>query len=225
MLFDMLSKWLFILMFPVISLAVDIQTNAVNMPHAPEWLKRTRVEKITDRMQTKLGWTVRKVDVLWYTDLDSFMRAQSLGPFVRAVTNKSKGQIHMGPSVTSEDFDSVFGHEMVHVILGQRYKDSVPGWLEEGLANHFAKHGKVDYAWLKTQPLPPDVRKLSHPFSATVSTPRYHYQASHALAEMIAKKCDLTNLLSAAKKLEDYLPTYCEIKDLNAEFANWIKKN
>lgn len=208
-----------------LAFAGEIQTNAVTMPSAPAWLQRTRVERITDRIQTKLEWTIRKIEVLWYSDEAAFQKAHSLGPGVRAVTNKTTGKIHMGPHVTSENFDSVFGHELVHVILGQKYKEAIPGWVEEGLANHIAKHGKVDYAWLAKQKFPDDVRKLSHPFKTTITSPQYHYQASQALAEMIAKKCDMENLLrlSVGMNMDSYLDTYCEIKDLNAEFRKWVK--
>lgn len=204
--------------------AAEIDTNAVYMPNAPDWLKRTRVEKVIDRMQTQLEWTIRKVEVRWYYDEASFIKAQSLGKGVRAVTQKAKGLIHMGPSVNSQEFDSIFGHELVHVILGQKYKEAVPSWVEEGLANYLAKHDKVNYAWLAQQPFPSDVRQLSHPFTNTVSGPRYHYQASQALAEMIAKKCDMANLLrlSVGQSMDTYLSTYCEIKDLNAEFKKWV---
>lgn len=206
--------------------AKDIQTNEVNMPEAPDWLSLPRVEKVTNRMQTQLEWTIRKIQVHWYKDQESFMQAQSLGSGVLAVTNKSTNTVHLGPKVGNSDFDSVFGHELAHVILGQKYKTAIPPWFEEGLANHLAKRGTVDYKWLATQSFPDDVRKLSHPFSGVVSSPRYHYQASQALAEMIAKKCDMTNLLrlSVGEKMESYLPTYCEIKDLNADFKAWVKK-
>lgn len=225
------SAFLYTLSSMIFSVAVanakDIQTNAVNMPKAPEWLTRIRVEKVTDRMQTKLEWTIRKIEVRWYTDKESFQRSHSLGPGVDAVTNKSTGIVHIGPDVTSADFDAVFGHELVHVILSQKYKSAIPPWIEEGLANHLAERNKVDYAWLVKQPFPADVRKLVHPFSATINSPRYHYQASHALAQMIAKKCDMENLLrlSVGRNMDDYLGTYCEIKDLNAEFKKWVQRN
>lgn len=204
--------------------ANEIDTNALKMPNAPEWLKRPRVEKIIDRMQTKLEWTIRKIEVKWYADADSFQKSHSLGPGVLAVTNKKTGVVHMGPSVSEKDFDSVFGHELVHVIIGQKYKDAIPPWVEEGLANNLAKHGAVDYRWLAKQPFPPDVRALAHPFTGLVRNPRYHYQASQALAEMIGKKCDMENLLrlSVGKSMDFYLDTYCEIKDLNADFKKWV---
>ena len=81
--------------------------------------------------------------------------------------------------------DHVIGHELVHVILRQKYKGAIPGWLEEGLANYTGKMGgKVDYKWLQTQPKV-DVMTLSHPFSGSVGF-RYHYIASTGVMEMIA---------------------------------------
>lgn len=207
--------------------AKEIDTNAAHISHAPDWLTRPRAEKIIDRLQTKLEWTIRKIQVQFYTDLESFNKAHSLGLGALAVTNKTTNTVHIGPSVDTKDFDSVFGHELVHVILGQKYKEAIPAWVEEGLANHLSKHGKVDYAWLAKQPFPPDVRALSHPFKGVVRNARYHYQASQALAEMIAKKCDMENLLrlSVGKNMDIYLDTYCEIKDLNAEFKKWVTRH
>jgi hypothetical protein len=220
-------KFIFIsLLFSLVAQAKEIETNEATLFDAPDWLTRGRVEKVTARISTELEWTIRKITVHFYKDQDSFLQAQHLGNGVLAVTNKATNTVHIGPKVGSADFDSVFGHELVHVILAQKYKQAIPPWVEEGLANHLAKHGKVDYKWLSTQPFPDDVRRLSHPFTGIVSSPRYHYQASQALAEMIAKKCDMTNLLrlSVGEKMDTYIDTYCEIKDLNAEFKAWVKK-
>ena len=208
--------------------AKQIQTNAVTMAEAPEWLKTPRVEKVTDRIQQKLEWTIRRIDVRWYTKSEDYERAHRLGPLATAVTVHSNGisVVHMGPRVDTENFDEVFGHELVHVIINQKYKDSIPKWLEEGLANHIASRGKVDYKWLAKQPFPNDVKELAHPFSGTISGISYRYKASQAFAEMLAKRCDLYNLirLSVQRKMEDYMVTYCEIKDLNAAFRDWVKK-
>jgi hypothetical protein len=207
--------------------AGEIESNAFHMAEAPAWLTRNRAEKVVDRVQTKLEWTIRKIEVIWYKDQASFEKAHSLGKGVLAFARKAPegGSIHLGPNVTNEKFDSVFGHELTHIIFGQKYKQAIPGWLEEGLANYVGRHDHVDYAYLKKQPLPSDVKLLAHPFKNTVSTPHYHYQASHALAEMIAKKCDMENLLrlSVGEKMDGYLDTYCGIKDVNAEFKKWVE--
>jgi hypothetical protein len=206
--------------------AAEIDTNAVHMAQAPSWLKRTRVEKVTDRIQTKLEWTIRKINVFWYSNQAEFQQAHTLGPLAMAVSRKNDNTIHLGPKVSDANFDSTFGHELVHIILGQKYKDAVPKWLEEGLANHLSQSGKVDYKWLASQPFPDDVRNLVHPYSsASVEGVHYHYVASQALIEMIARKCDLYELLrlSVGEKMQSYLETYCEIKDLNSEFRKWVK--
>src|SRR5690606_18961288 len=99
-------------------------------------------------------------------------------------------------------------------------------WLEEGLANHLSKMQPVDYKWLAQQPFPNDVRELAHPFKGDATLVSYRYKASQAFAEMLNKKCDLQNLirLSVQRKMEDYMRTYCEIKDLNKAFQDWVKK-
>lgn len=209
--------------------AKEIVTNSVVMPNAPEWLKRTRVEKVIDRIQSKLEWTTRKVKVHWYSSQKEFEKQHSLGPLPRAVTIKKPDEqvIHLGPKVDDSNFDWIFGHEMVHVISFQKYKGAIPRWLEEGLANHLAKKTKtVDYKWLAKQTFPEDVTKMDHPFKGSEKGVTYHYIASQALAEMLDKKCDLENLirLSVERKMENYIVTYCEIKDLNATFKEWVKK-
>ena len=204
----------------------ELQSNGFIMANAPDWLTRNRVEKIVDRMQTALEWTVHKIYVVWFTDEAAFEKAHSLGPSARAVAQKSRNTILLGPQITSQNFDQVFGHELVHIISYQKYKEGIPKWLEEGLANHLAKNGKVDYAFLKKRSLPSNVFELAHPMSGSAADILYKYEASQALAEMIAKKCDLTNLLrlSVGRNMEDYLKTYCEIPDLNVAYKKWIEK-
>lgn len=203
----------------------EIVTNSVHMADAPKWLSRVRVDKIINHIQMVLEWDIRKIEAVWYSDPEAFEKAQSLGPLALAVSRKGDNKILLGPKVTSANFDAVFGHELVHIISFQKYKDAIPKWLEEGLANYLAKAGKVDYSWLASQPLPADVRSLVHPSSGTPHQIRYNYLASQALVEMIASKCDLTNLLrlSVGTKMDGYLDTYCEIKDLNVAFKKWLK--
>jgi hypothetical protein len=208
--------------------AKEISTNEVQITRAPQWLTTPRAQKIIDRIQHKLEWSTHKINVYWYDTQTAFDKVHSLGPMATAVT-KSMGEIstvHMGPKVTSLNFDEIFGHEMVHVIVNQKYKGAIPKWLEEGLANHLARRGKVDYKWMSTQPYPDDVRQLAHPFSGSADGINYRYMASQAFAEMLHKKCDLDNLirLSVQRKMEDYLVTFCEIKDLNKAFKDWVVK-
>ena len=220
-------------LFVAQSFAKDFQTNAVNFKNAPAWLKRTRVEKITDKIQTRLEWTIRRVPIKYHSDTSSFAKAHKFGPIAVAVTQvkNGKAEIHLGPTINTDNFDQIFAHELVHVILQQKYKNAIPKWLEEGLANHLAQKNGVDYKLLAKNLKGLNVYELGHPFGqnfkATNENVRLRYMASQALAEMLDKKCDLENLirLSVERKMEDYIKTYCEITDLNKAFRTWITGN
>jgi len=205
--------------------AKEIQTNSVHMPDAPAWVTTVRVEKIIDHIQQYLEWDIRRIQVYWHKDQAEFEKFHGLGPTVLAISKRDDNTIHLGPRIVDANFDQVFGHELVHIISFQKYKKAIPLWLEEGLANYIAKAGTVDYARLASQPVPSDVRQMTHPFGGTEEHIHYHYMASQALVEMIAKKCDLSNLLrlSVGKDMDRYLGTYCEIPDLNAAFKKWIQ--
>ena len=205
-----------------------IFTNAAIMEKAPKWLKATRVRKVTAKMQRKLEWTVHRIPVNFYPTQDDFAKAHPMGPRAMAVTlNRKSGQsVHLGPKVTDKNFDQVFAHELVHVILAQKYKRAIPKWFEEGLANHYSANRKVDYAFLKREGPPADVRMIGHPFKLDPKKITYHYMVSQALAEMLDRKCKLVNLisLSVGRSMEPFIKTYCEIKDLNEEYKNWVEK-
>lgn len=233
--FFVLGLALVLLLLPLVALSAPkkkqrIETNAAYIYNAPDWLKRNRAEKSIRRIQRDLEWSIRRVPVYFYKDVDSFTKAHNLGPFVTAVTVSNSGgsTVHLGPKVTNDNFDQVFSHELVHVIIYQKYKDAIPKWLEEGLANHLAKKKKVDYKWLASKTLPEDVTKaLVHPLNTkSFDDAVFRYKASQALAEMLSKKCDLRILLqlSVERKMENYIKTYCEIKDLNATFKEWVAK-
>jgi hypothetical protein len=208
--------------------AAEILTNEVRMTGAPAWLKPARVDKVVAQIQRTLEWDIRRITVQWYGDQAQFEVVHGFGASVLAFARRSDGTVHVGPRVTTADFDSVFGHELVHVILGQKYKEAIPKWLEEGLANYIAKRGDVDYAWIATR-LPPDLRAMGHPYRAVSSdgdSARAHYQVSRAAVEMIASRCRLDDLLqlSVGKSLDAYLGTYCGISDLNADFRKWVDR-
>jgi hypothetical protein len=229
--------------------AAVVDTNEVHCDDAPAWVKPALVDRVVERIQSKLEWDIRKVRMIWHLDQQEFRAAHGYDDSVLAFSRKSDNSVHLGPRVTETNFESVFGHELVHVILFQKYKGAVPKWLEEGLANYLSNHeanheanhkplvknGKpvsdpshwsVDYAWLSAQPSM-DVLTLKHPFMGVATQgARYHYQASQALVEMIASHCSLDQLLqlSVGKKLENYLGTFCDISDVNTEFKKWIVK-
>jgi hypothetical protein len=189
---------------------------------APAWFNARKAEKVVDRIQSRLEWDLRKTQVTFYPVAASFARVNDHGPEVLAFARKSDSSVHLSPKVTETNFDSVFGHELAHIIVAQKYKQAIPAWLEEGLANYVSRHGQVDYAWLKSQQLPP-VESLSHPFKGIASA-QLHYMLSTATMEFLAAKCSFADLLqlSVGKKLESFLKTYCEIGDLNHELAQWI---
>lgn len=205
--------------------AEELLTNSAVMADPPKWVSSTRINRIADDVQSTLEWTIRRVRVIWHKDQAAFEKVHGLGALPRAVADKKANTIHLGPNVNEKNFDQSFGHELVHIIAYQKYKQAIPAWLEEGLANDLVKNGKVDYAWLATQELPGDVRTLTHPFSGGDAKVRFHYQASQALAEMLKAKCDFRNLLrlSVGEKMEPYIDTFCGIKDLSGTFRTWVQ--
>lgn len=218
---------LFAILFSQSTFAEDIQTNGAIFKSPPKWFKRVKAEKVIDRVQSKLEWSLRRIPVEFYTDQKIFEKKHHLGPTPSAVTIKtSQGQsIHLGPEVKVDNFDSIFAHELVHVIFAQKYQGAIPRWLEEGFANHLSKTKPVNYTWLKQQNLPMDVTTLTHPYKGRPENIRTHYMTSQALVEMLDKKCDLENLirLSVERKMEDYIKTFCEIKNINSTFKDWLK--
>jgi hypothetical protein len=208
--------------------AKEFRTNELEIHNAPDWLMQPKVEKVTDSIQQKLEWRIRRIPLFWHQSESSFVKAQTLGPTPAAVTIKSKQktEIHMGPQVNKKNYEQILGHELVHVIFYQKYNGAIPQWLEEGFANDLSKKEAVNYKWLSQQKIPEDVTKMGHPFKGIPSEIHTQYKVSQALVEMLKKKCDLENLLrlSVERKMTDYIKTYCEIKDINQSFKEWILK-
>lgn len=215
-----------LLLKPNFSLAEDLTTNEFHFVQAPSFVTPGRLNRIAEKIQKAMEWSIRRVTVRSYATPEEFLKMHSLGPLAVAVTFKQKNLILLGPKVTKDNFDTVFAHELVHVISFQKYKDAIPKWLEEGLANHLSKNSKVNFRELAKHPFPKDVRELVHPYRGDADEVKYHYQASQALVEMISAKCDFENLmrLSVGRKMEDYLSTYCGFKDITKSFVDWIQK-
>lgn len=201
-----------------------IELNQVVVQNPPKWLRASRVQKIVDKIQGYLEWDIRKVQVRFFADQKAFEAAHGLGPTVRAAAKRADQSVYLGPKVDDGNFDGVFGHELVHVVVFQKYKDAIPKWLDEGLANHVSRKEPVDFAYLASRP-GRDIAKMDHPFEGG-EDPKYVYQASTAVMQMIAERCSLKDLLqlSVGRKLEDYLKTYCEISQLSSDFHAWVKK-
>ncbi len=204
--------------------AAEIQTNFVHIQQAPAWLNEQMVEKATGPVQDFLQWHLHRIRVYVHKDPAAFQALHGAGPMIKAFFRRSDGTLHLGPEVNAENFQPIFSHELVHAIFYQKYKQAIPAWLEEGLANYLGKTTGVDYAWLAQQPFQ-DVRTLTHP-TRDPSGLRHHYQTSTALIEMIVAKCSLYDLLqlSVGAKLETYLGTLCEIADINLAYRDWVKK-
>jgi hypothetical protein len=216
---------LLILFFSLSAFTKELQTNATYSKNAPSWITKGKIDKVVDKVQSFLEWDIHRVNLNWFYDQASFEKAHSLGPVVVAVTRKNLNAVLLGPTVNENNFAQIFGHELVHVIISQKYKQAIPPWLEEGLANYISKAQDVDYKWMQTMPFPDDVHNLIHPTFGSREKVHYNYMASQALAEMLAAKCDLKNLLrlSVGTTMDGYIETYCEIKDLNQSFHKWVQ--
>ncbi len=202
--------------------SIELNQAVVHTP--PKWLRASRVQKIVDKVQAFLEWDIRKIRVYFYFEQASFERAHGLGPSVRAAAKRADMTVHLGPKITDATFDDAFGHELAHIVVFQKYKDAIPKWLDEGLANYVSRKEPVDFAYLASRPQR-DISRMGHPFNSG-EDPRYVYQASTAVMQMIAERCSLKDLLqlSVGKSLESYLKTYCEITDLSGDFYGWVKK-
>ena len=218
---------------PSLSFAGSFETNALSVQNAPQWLKLPRLEKVVERIEAKLEWDIRKIHVIFHGDRDLFLKEFGVpGASISAFARKSDMSVHIGPSVDSGQFDGVFGHELSHIISYQKYKDAIPKWLEEGLANLVAKKQKPDYRWLATQLPLPQVQSMGHPFRATSagrevsSSVRLQYEASHALADLLASKCGLHDLLqlSTGSSVEKYIATLCGIQNLDDTLEKWVNR-
>jgi hypothetical protein len=214
--------------------AQQMRLNQLTVDAPPAWLKESRVQRVVDRIQSKLEWDIRKIRVVFHMDEKAFLKefgndTASIAAFAR----KSDMSVHVGPAVTTQNFDEVFGHELSHVISYQKYKDAIPRWLEEGLANFVSRKTKPNYGWIASQGAIPKVRDMSHPFAlkgmAGVDPAlrvRMHYETSHALADLLATKCGMHDLLQLAtgSQVEKYLATLCRIPDLDAALQDWVSR-
>ena len=205
-----------------------ITTNSVVVENAPAWLSEYAVQSVVDRIEMRLEWSIRRTRAFFYSDQALFIskfngRAAS---DILAFTKRNDLTVHLGPRINKQNFAGVFGHELAHVILFQKYKDSIPPWLTEGLCNSVAGNEKINYAWLAAQGPRFDISTLEHPYDKqNKNRADLHYRASLAVVKMLQKKCpdfkELLNL-SLKSKLADFLPTYCGISKLNETFWTWV---
>ncbi len=209
----------------------QIMTNSAVINNPPAWLTNSRVQNVVDEIERKLEWSTRRVPVTFYSS-----QAQLLKNFngkaakeIMAFTKRSDNSIHIGPKVTRANFDQIFGHELAHVIIFQKYKSAIPAWLNEGLSTSVAGFKSVKFSWLAQQKPRIDVTKLRHPYEVgNFQRADVHYAASFAVIKMLEKRCpsfrELLNL-SLRSNMEDYIKTFCNIPDLNKTFWAWVDEN
>jgi len=208
----------------------NLVTNSAVFHSPPDWLNSGIAQSAIDRIEQKLEWSVRKIQVYFYSDHKKLEAAFGYSaPTILAFMKRSDQSIHLGPKLNAKNFKVIFGHELGHVIITQKYKNSIPGWIEEGLVNKIAGYTKIDYNFLKKFTPRGPVNQLTHPFDAkTLDEVNFKYQAALASINMLEKKCpsfrELINL-SLKKNLETFIPTYCKIPDLNKAFWKWIDDN
>ncbi len=206
--------------------AKSVTTNSVIIDNAPAWVSEYSVQSVVDRIESRLEWSIHRTRATFYADQALFISKFNgrAAPDILAFTKRNDLSIHLGPRIKKENFAGVFGHELAHVILFQKYKDAIPPWLTEGLCNSVAGNEKISYVWLAAQEPRFDISTLAHPYDKqNKNRADLHYRASLAVVKMLEKKCpdfrELLNL-SLKSKLADFLPTYCNISDLNTTF--WI---
>lgn len=207
-----------------------IRTNSVTIRNAPSWLTQSRVQSVVDHVERKLEWSIRRVNATYYKNAKQMIKNFNgrAAPEIVAFTKRADNSIHFGPKVNKSNFDLYFGHELAHVVIFQKYKKSIPPWLNEGLCNSVAGYKKVKFDWLSKQRPRIDITKLHHPYEiSNKGRADLHYAASLAAVKMLEKKCpsfrELLNL-SLRSNVNDYIKTYCKIKDVNATFWSWIDR-
>jgi len=227
----MFSKFIAMSFFISLSALAEFSTNAARFVNPPKWLTAYKANAVVAKIEKRLEWSTRRVDVTYYSSEDAFEKALGISKSaVVAFARRSDQSIHLGPKVKEDNFTSVFGHELAHVIVFQKFKMAIPKWLEEGLANRVAENIIIDYNWLAKQSRL-NVSKLGHPLDAKSEvTLNFHYMAALGVVHMLESKCtslrELLNL-SLRSTLEDAVPTFCKIPDINSAFWKWVdsKKN
>lgn len=204
-----------------------ITLNELVFKNAPAELSASTVQKVVDRISGILEWSIRKIEIDWIRNESQFIRLHRFGPNIFAFTRKKEGQIYLGPRTTMKNFEGVLGHELVHVIIHQKYAGKVPAWLEEGMANQIAGNTDLSYRWLALQD-PLTLDQMSHPFgSQNLTEVKRRYMSSLAFTQMLQSRCgdfrELLNL-SLKSKMEDFFQTYCQIGDPMAALHEWIQK-
>jgi hypothetical protein len=207
---------------PLTAAPKELRTNCCLVQNPPAWLQTTDLQATAKRVEGRLQWTIRRVQLRFVQDPNQYRSEGSLQFPTRAFFNRSKNTIYFSPTVNKDNFPAVLGHELVHVVFAQKHKHAIPVWLEEGFANFIGSQVVADYRWLAKEQLSP-VTSLKHP-NSDPDTFRQHYQLSGAAVDYIASRCSLDDLLmmSVKRSVTDYLQKLCRIKNIDSEVAAWI---
>jgi hypothetical protein len=208
---------------PVFASGQNFRTNCCDVTNAPKWLTNFKVSDIAAQMERDMGWSIRRVKVVFHDSSQSLQSAANLNFAAEAFFSPARQTVEFGPQKDMGSFIATFRHELAHVISNQKFKGAIPSWLEEGFANYLGSKRKVDYQWLAGQRLP-NANEMSHPSSDATGS-KMHYQLSTATVEMIASRCNIKDLLmlTTGSKLTNYLETFCKIKDINTAVRDWVK--
>lgn len=217
-----MTNFFFLLIFSTTALSAELLTNCARFNDSPKWLNLSRVNRIADSVTRIMEWDIRRVEVQWYRNQKEFEAAHSLG--TRRDPTEVKIVFCWDQKLSKVISIVLLDTELVHITSAQKFKDAIPKWLEEGMANHLANFGKVDYKTMAKRPLPKDVTKMNHPMNGSEQDILNHYLTSQALAEMLSARCDFRNLLrlSVQRKMEHYLEKVCRISDINQTFQKWV---
>lgn len=209
---------------PALGAPKSFRTNCCDVTNPPKWLSHFKVGDIAAQMEREMGWSIRRISVIFHDTDAEFNKSANLNFSANAFFSPDRQTIEFKPQKDLGSFTATFRHELSHVISNQKFKGAIPPWLEEGFANYLGSKRKVDYKWLALQNLP-DASRLSHPQS-DASGSQMHYQLSTATVDMLAHRCNLKDLLmlSTGSKLTNYLETFCKIKDIDADVRAWVKK-
>lgn len=207
-----------------LSFSRNIEINQVTVFNAPNWLDTSQVQSVVDKIQETLEWDLRKVAVFYFSSSKQFNTQHQFKFPIDAFFKKSSQSIYLSPQVTPKNFKKIFSHELVHAIFYQKYRNAIPVWLEEGLANKLSGYPTPNYSWLTSQSWP-SVTTLGHVNDRQASS-RTYYSVSTGLIEMIQEKCNLKDLLklTVGSKLTHYLKTFCGITDIDQDFRTWVKE-
>lgn len=226
--FSLIGSWnclfaMFSLFNAAMVRAENFKTNCCDVENAPSWLSQYTLSDIASEMERDMGWSIRRVKVIFHSTDAAFTRSANLNFSAAAFFVPAKQTIEIKPVKDLATFTPIFRHELAHVISNQKFKGGIPNWLEEGFANYLGTKQKVDYKWLSQQPLPA-ASQLAHPNSDATGS-RMHYLLSTATVEMIASKCNLNDLLmlTTGSKPTQYLATFCKIKNIDADAIDWVK--